>query len=70
MNTDNVTPETQEEKHTYLILSGEGNMDTEHQFCLERETLEDANAYFDRLKQGDFCNTQLFIYKAIKLREQ
>ena len=34
----------------YLILSGEGNIETEHQFCMECSSLEEANEYFDSFK--------------------
>lgn len=53
----------------YLILSGEGNIDTEHQFCMECSTLEEANRYFENFKRGEFKDTYLFIYEAVKLRE-
>ena len=54
----------------YLILSGEGNIETEHQFCMECSSLEEANEYFDSFKKGQFKETYLFIYEASKLREE
>jgi hypothetical protein len=54
---------------SYLILSGEGNIDTEHQFCMECKTLEEANKYFDNFKRGEFAETYLYIYEAVKVRE-
>jgi len=54
---------------SYLILSGEGNIDTEHQFCMECKTLEEANKYFDNFKRGEFAETYLYIYEAFKVRE-
>jgi hypothetical protein len=50
-------------------LSGEGNIDTEHQFCMECKTLEEAHYHFDNLKRGQFADTYLFIYEAKKIRE-
>lgn len=57
-------------KTVFLILSGEGNIDTEHQFCMELPTLEEANLHFDRFKKGEFKETYLFIFEAKKLREE
>ncbi|HET8861376.1 hypothetical protein [Marivirga sp.] len=54
----------------FLILSGEGGHQTEHQFVMELNTLEEANVYFDKLKKGEFDGTYLFIYEAKKLREE
>jgi hypothetical protein len=54
---------------SYLILSGEGNIDTKHQFCMECKTLEEANKYFDNFKRGEFAETYLYIYEAVKVRE-
>ena len=54
---------------SYLILSGEGNIDTEHRFCMECKTLDEANHYFDNFKRGEFADTNLFIYEAKKIRE-
>jgi len=54
---------------SYLILSGEGNIDTEHQFCMECKTLEEANKHFDNFKRGEFSETYLYIYEAVKVRE-
>jgi hypothetical protein len=54
---------------SYLILSGEGNIDTEHQFCMDCKTLEEANYHFDNLKRGQYADTYLFIYEAKKIRE-
>ena len=54
---------------SYLILSGEGNIDTEYQFCMECKTLEEANKYFDNFKRGEFAETYLYIYEAVKVRE-
>ena len=58
-----------DDSRSYLILSGEGNIDTEHQFCMECKTLEEANKYFDNFKRGEFAETYLYIYEAVKLRE-
>ncbi len=55
---------------SYLLLSGEGNIDTEHQFCMELTTLEEANYHFDNFKRGQFKDTYLFIYEAKKIREE
>lgn len=55
---------------SYLILSGEGNIDTEHQFCAEFDDIDKCNAFFDRLKSGEFKDTYLYIYEAVKLREE
>lgn len=54
---------------SYLILSGEGNTDTEHQFCMECKALKEADHYFDNFKRGKFIETNLFIYEAKKIRE-
>lgn len=54
---------------SYLLLSGEGDMDTEHLFCMELSTIKEANYYFDDFKRGQFKNTYLFIYEAKKIRE-
>jgi hypothetical protein len=59
-----------ETNEVYLILSGEGNIDTEYQFCSECKTLEEANRLFDKFKENDFKSTYLFIYKAVKIREE
>ena len=55
---------------SYLILSGEGNIDTENQFCAEFDNIDKCNAFFDRLKSEDFKDTYLYIYEAVKLREE
>jgi hypothetical protein len=55
---------------SYLILSGEGNIETEHLFCGEFDDIDKCNAFFDRLKSGDFKYTYLYIYEAVKLREE
>lgn len=55
---------------SYLILSGEGNIDTEHQFCAEFDDIDKCNAFFDHLKSGEFKDTYLYIYEAVKLREE
>jgi hypothetical protein len=60
----------EETNEVYLILSGEGNIDTEHQFCSECKTLEEANRLFDTFKENEFESTYLFIYKATKIREK
>lgn len=60
----------EKEETVYLVLSGEGNIDTEHQFCMECKTPEDANAFFDKLKKGEFKETYLFIFEAKKIREE
>ena len=54
---------------SYLILSGEGNIYTEHQFCMDCKTLKEANRYFDNFKLGEFAETYLYIYEAVKVRE-
>lgn len=54
----------------YLILSGEGGSQTEHQFVMELDTLEEANEQFDELKKNEFDGTYLYIYVAKKLREE
>jgi hypothetical protein len=54
----------------YLILSGEGCSQTEHQFVMELDTLEEANKQFDELKKNAFYRTYLYIYEAKKLREE
>ena len=54
----------------FLILSGEGGHQTEHQFVMELNTLEEAHEHFDELKKGEFDGTYLYIYEAIKLREE
>ena len=56
--------------HSYLILSGEGSFDTEHQFCAEFDDIDKCNAFFERLKSGEFKDTYLYIYEAVKLREE
>lgn len=61
--------EKSENPTTYLILSGEGNIDTEHQFCMELPTIEEAELHFDNFKKGQFKDTYLFIYEAKKIRE-
>ena len=78
MNKEEQTPELSTEKAlsiadvstSYLILSGEGNIDTEHQFCMELTTLEEANFHFNNFKHGQFKDTYLFIYEAKKIREE
>jgi len=54
----------------YLILSGEGGHQTEHQFVMELNTLEEANKEFDELKESEFDSTYLYIYEAKKIREE
>ena len=54
----------------FLILSGEGGHQTEHQFVMELNTLEEANEHFDEFKKGEFDGTYLYIYEAKKLREE
>jgi hypothetical protein len=54
----------------FLILSGEGGHQTENQFVMELNTLEEANEEFDKLKKGEFDGTYLYIYEAKKLREE
>jgi aspartate carbamoyltransferase catalytic subunit len=53
----------------YLILSGEGNHETEYQFLMECSTLEDADNYFEKFKSGRYANTTLYIYHAKLIRE-
>lgn len=60
----------QSQKYKYLILSGEGGFRTEHSFLMECETLEEANEEFEKFKVGEFKDTYLFIYKAVKIKEQ
>ena len=54
----------------YLILSGEGNIDTENLFCAEFDDLAKCKEFFDRLKQDEFKETCLYIYEAVKLIEE
>ncbi len=54
----------------YLILSGEGGFRTEHSFLMECGTLEEANEEFDKFKAVEYMDTNLFIYKAVKIKEQ
>jgi len=54
----------------YLILSGEGRHDTEHQFIMECTDLEDATINLNDLKEGEYENTTLYIYKAVQLCEK
>jgi hypothetical protein len=54
----------------YLILSGEGGHDTEHQFIMECTDLEDATINLNNLKEGTYENTTLYIYKAVQLCEK
>jgi hypothetical protein len=54
----------------YLILSGEGGFRTEHSFLMECDSLEEASEEFDKFKTGEYKDTYLFIYKAIKIKEQ
>lgn len=76
MNTENVSNEEKgngvlaDVSTSYLILSGEGNIDTKHQFCMELTTLEEANFHFNNFKRGQFKDTYLFIYEAKKIREE
>lgn len=54
----------------YLILSGEGGHESENQFVMELDTLEEANQEFEKFKSGEFDGTQLYIYEAKKIREE
>jgi hypothetical protein len=36
---------------------------------MECKTLEEANKYFDNFKRGEFAETYLYIYEAVKVRE-
>ena len=54
----------------YLILSGEGSYDTEHQFVMGCHTLEEANTEFDNFKNGTYKETELYIYHGTKIREE
>ena len=54
----------------YLILSGEGGHQNEHQFLMELNTLEEANKEFDKLKKCEFDGTYLYIYEAKEIREE
>jgi len=65
-----IEPLIQIEEYKYLILSGEGGFRTEHSFLMECETLEEANEELDKFKTGEYKDTYLFIYKAIKIKEQ
>jgi hypothetical protein len=58
------------EKESYLILSGEGNHETEHQFVMSCDTLNEAEKEFESLKKTTYSTTYLFIYKAVKLKEE
>lgn len=60
----------QSQEYKYLILSGEGGFRTEHSFLMECDTLEEANEEFEKFKAGEYKDTYLFIYKAIKIKEQ
>jgi len=60
----------QSQDFKYLILSGEGGFRTEHSFLMECDTLEEANEEFEKFKAGEYKDTYLFIYKAIKIKEQ
>jgi len=60
----------QSQKFKYLILSGEGGFRTEHSFLMECDTLEEASEEFEKFKTGEYKDTELFIYKAIKIKEQ
>lgn len=53
---------------TYLILSGEGHWKTEHVFLMECLTLEEAEEKFAEFKAGDYKDTELFIYKALMVK--
>jgi len=57
------------QEYKYLILSGEGGFRTEHSFLMECDTLEEAEEQFRQFKEGDYRDTYLFIYKAIKIKE-
>lgn len=54
----------------FLILSGKGNIDTEFQFVMELDTIEEANDMFHHFKTHNFERTNLFIYEAKKIREE
>jgi hypothetical protein len=53
----------------YLILSGEGSYDTEHQFVVGCHTLDEANTEFDNFKNGTYKETELSIYHGTKIRK-
>ena len=53
----------------YLILSGEGSYETEHQFVMGCHTLEEANTEFDNFKNGTYKDTELSIYHGTKIRK-
>ena len=69
-NNENTALNKPAVSRSYLILSGEGNIDTEHQFCAEFDDIDKCNAFFDHLKSGEFKDTYLYIYEAVKLREE
>ena len=52
----------------YLILSGEGGFRTEHSFLMECDTLEEANEEFEKFKSDEYKDTELFIYKALRVK--
>lgn len=58
------------QRYKYLILSGEGGFRTEHSFLMECDTLEEAKEHIDDFKSGEYSETQLFIFKAIKVTEK
>lgn len=62
--------ENLENNTKYLILSGEGDTNYNFLFCMEQDTLEDANRWFNIYKSNEFKNTYLYIYEAKKLREE
>lgn len=53
----------------FLILSGEGNIETEHQFCAEFKDIDRCNEFYDNLKENEFKETCLYIYEAKLIRE-
>jgi len=61
---------TKNDDNKYLILSGEGNYETEHQFCMEVDNLEDANEYFDDFKKNTYKEINLYIYKGKMIRNE
>jgi uncharacterized membrane-anchored protein YitT (DUF2179 family) len=54
----------------YLILSGEGGYETQHQFVMELDSLKEANTQFSALKSSVYKDTYLYIYEAKKIREE
>lgn len=69
-HSENINVTTTDSDTRYLILSGEGTHDTEHQFVMGLSSLKQANIEFDELKKTHYKNTYLYIYEAKLLREE